>query len=266
MPDAPCEARAGDDNLTVSEIFFLVATGFLAGVSNALVGGGTLFSFPVLLAAGLSPIIANTTAKIALVPGAVTSAYAYLPELQRVRQTLPMRTAVAVAGGLLGAVLLLLSGNAVFFYFVPWLLAFATALFTFAKPLVRWMRRAAHGQRNDRQLLGTEFVCAIYGGYFGAAIGIFMLASMALAGEQDAHSMNAQRNFLVCFNGGIAALLFAFGGIVNWPVALIVMAGSVSGGYVGARLTKLIPSEWLRHLITAAGAIFSVYYFIEAYG
>jgi uncharacterized membrane protein YfcA len=259
-------AGPGNDNLTLFEILFLVATGFLAGTSNALVGGGTLFSFPVLLAAGLSPIIANTTAKIALVPGAVTSAYAYLPELKRVRQTLPLRVAVAVAGGLFGAVLLLLSGNAVFFYFVPWLLAFATALFTFAKPLVRLMRRAAHGHRNERQLLSTEFVCAIYGGYFGAAIGIFMLASMALAGEQEPQSMNAQRNFLVCFNGGVAALLFAFTGTVNWPVALIVMAGSISGGYVGARLAKLIPNEWLRHVITAAGAIFSVYYFIEAYG
>ena len=248
------------------QIFFLVATGFVAGVSNALVGGGTLFSFPVLLAAGLSPIIANTTAKIALVPGTITSAYAYLPELKRVQQTLPLRMAVAVTGGFIGAVLLLLSGNAVFFHFVPWLLLFATSLFTFAKPLVRWLRRAAHGHRNERQLLCTEFVCGIYGGYFGAAIGIFMLASMALAGEEDAHNMNAQRNFLVCFNGGVAALLFAFGGIVNWPVALIVMAGSVSGGYIGAKLSKLIPSAWLRHVITAAGAIFTVYYFIEAYG
>ncbi len=252
--------------MTLSQFLFLLATGFLAGTSNALVGGGTLFSFPVLLASGLSPIIANTTAKIALVPGAATSAYAYLPELKRVRHTLPLRMAVAVVGGLIGAVLLLVSGNSIFFYFVPWLLAFATVLFACAKPLVRWLRRAAHGQRNEKQLLGTEFVCAIYGGYFGAAIGIFMLASMALAGEEDAQSMNAQRNFLVCFNGGVAALLFAVTGIVNWPVALIVMAGSVSGGYIGAKLTKLVPNQWLRHLITAAGAIFTVYYFIEAYG
>jgi uncharacterized membrane protein YfcA len=252
--------------VTPAEIALLVTIGFLAGISNALVGGGTLFSFPVLLAAGLPPIIANTTAKIALVPGAATSAYAYLPELKGVRETLPLRIAVAVAGGLVGAVLLLVSGNAVFFYFVPWLLTFATLLFTFARPLVRRMRQAAHGRRSERQLLATEFVCAIYGGYFGAAIGIFMLASMALAGEHNTQSANAQRNFLVCFNGGVAALLFVATGAVVWPVALAVMVGSVAGGYAGARMTQLIPGEWLRHIITAAGAIFSVYYFIEAYG
>ena len=84
--------------------------------------------------------------------------------------------------------------------------------------------------------------------------------------ESAGRLADAQRNFLVCFNGGVAALLFAFTGTVNWPVALIVMAGSVSGGYVGAKLSRLIPNEWLRHVITAAGAIFTVYYFIEAYG
>ncbi len=252
--------------MTPAEIALLIGIGFLAGTSNALVGGGTLFSFPVLLAAGLPPIIANTTAKIAIVPGTITSAYAYMPEIMRVRETLPLRIAVAVAGGLLGAVLLLVSGNAVFFYFVPWLLAFATLLFTFAKPIVRRVKRAAHGKRSERQLLITEFVCAIYGGYFGAAIGIFMLASMALAGEDNTQSANAQRNFLVCFNGGVAALLFIATGIVVWPVALLVMLGSVAGGYAGARMTQLIPSEVLRHVITAAGAIFSVYYFMEAYG
>ena len=248
------------------EIALLLTIGFLAGISNALVGGGTLFSFPVLLAFGLPPIIANTTAKMAMVPGTMTSAYAYLPELARVRASLPARIAVAVAGGLLGAVLLLVLGNAVFFYLVPWLLAFATILFTFSRPIVRLMRQTAHGVRNERQLLVTEFVCAIYGGYFGAAIGIFMLASMALAGEQNTQSANAQRNFLVCFNGGVAALLFAATGTRRLAGRPDRHGGHDRRGYFGARMTQLIPSTWLRHIITAAGAVFSVYYFIEAYG
>src|ERR1700681_3987548 len=105
------------------EIVFLVTIGFLAGTSNALVGGGTLFTFPVLLAAGLPPIIANTTTTVALVPGTFTSAYAYLPELHRGRGRPPLRLGVATAGGLTGALLLLVSGNALFFYLVPWLLA-----------------------------------------------------------------------------------------------------------------------------------------------
>src|SRR5258706_16264883 len=247
------------------EILFLILIGFLAGTSNALVGGGTLFTFPVLLAAGLPPVIANTTTTVALVPGTFTSAYAYLPELQRVRARLPARIGVAIAGGLMGAVLLLVSGNALFFYLVPWLLAAATILFTFSRQIVRRVTEGPH-RKNELQLLTMEFVSAVYGGYFGAAIGILLLASMALAGEQNMQSANAQRNFLVCFINGVAALLFIFAGAVDWAVALIVMIGSIAGGYVGARAAGSIPEHRLRRIVTAAGAIFSVYYFVKAYG
>jgi len=252
--------------VTLLEIVPLVFVGFLAGTSNALVGGGTLFTFPVLLAAGLPPVVANATTTVALVPGTFTSAYAYLPELSRVRETLPLRIAAAAAGGLAGAVLLLVSGNDIFFYLVPWLLALATILFAFSRQIVRRVRQAAHGKRGERQLLAMEFVSAIYGGYFGAAVGILLLASMSLAGERDMQSANAQRNFLVCFINGVAALLFIVTGTVDWTVALIVMAGSIAGGYFGARVARRIPNAWLRLIVTAAGAIFSVYYFVEAYG
>lgn len=248
-----------------AEILLLVTIGFLAGTCNALVGGGTLFTFPVLLAAGLPPVIANTTTTVALVPGTLTSAYAYLPEISRVRENLPLRVAAATAGGLLGAILLLVSGNAVFFYLVPWLLAVATILFTFSRRIVKRVTKDPHG-KNEPRLLGMEFVSAIYGGYFGAAIGILLLASMALSGERDMQSANAQRNFLVCFINGVAALIFIVTGSVAWNVALIVMAGSIAGGYFGARVAKRIPNEALRVIITAAGAIFSVYYFVKAYG
>ena len=247
------------------EIVVLVTVGFFAGTSNALVGGGTLFTFPVLLAAGLPPVIANTTTTVALVPGTFTSAYAYLPELHRIRERLPLRIGVATAGGLTGALLLLVSGNALFFYLVPWLLGAATIIFTFSRQIVRGVTRGSH-RKNERQLLAMEFVSAIYGGYFGAAIGILLLASMALAGEQDMQSANAQRNFLVCFINGVAALLFIVAGAVDWTVALIVMVGSIAGGYFGARVARRIPNEWLRRTVTAAGAMFSVYYFVKAYG
>jgi hypothetical protein len=251
--------------VTPAQILLLVTIGFLAGTSNALVGGGTLFTFPVLLAAGLPPVIANTTTTVALVPGTFTSAYAYLPELTRIRERLPPRILTATLGGLLGAILLLASGNAVFFYLVPWLLAAATLLFTFARQIVKRVSATTH-RRNETRLLTMEFASAIYGGYFGAAIGILLLASMAIAGEQDMQSANAQRNFLVCFINGIAALLFILTGEVDWTVALIVMVGSIAGGYFGARMARRVPNEALRHIVTAAGAIFSAYYFVKAYG
>ena len=244
----------------------LIGTGLLAGLSNALVGGGTLFSFPVLLAVGMPPVSAITTNMTALWPGLVTSAYAYLPELKRARSSLPPRVAAAFAGGLIGAVLLLLSGDALFSTLVPWLLAGGTILFTFAKQIVKHVLQTSHEEHGIVFLLVMEFFCAIYGGYFGAGIGILLLAAMALSGEQDMQSANAQRNFLVCFINGIAVALFNLAGHVDWLVAPILMVGSVVGGYVGARLAKHIPSEWLRGLITLAGAAFAIVDFIKVYG
>jgi uncharacterized membrane protein YfcA len=248
-----------------AEIALFVMIGFLAGTSNALVGGGTLFTFPVLLANGISPIIANTTCTIALWPGTVTSASAYRRELRKSARLGP-RVAIAIAGGLIGARLLLLGGNDVFFKLVPWLLAMATVLFTFGRAIMARVMQFSHHAHNERRLLAMEFASAIYGGYFGAGIGIFLLASMALAGEQDVQLANAQRNFLVVFINGIAAVLFIARGVVDWPVAVVVMAGAIAGGYFGARVARRIPNRWLRLLISAAGAFFSVYYFFRAYG
>jgi hypothetical protein len=252
--------------VTPVEIVILIAIGFTAGVSNALVGGGTLFSFPVLLAVGMPPVAAITTNMTALWPGLVTSAYAYLPELKRVREYLSLRVVVTFCGGMVGGLLLLASGDALFSALVPWLLATGTVLFAFSRPIVRHVLHVSHERRNIALLLVLEFFCAIYGGYFGAGIGILLLAALALAGEHDMQSANAQRNFLVCFINVIAIGLFISAGTVDWTVALIVMAGSIAGGYSGARLAKHIPNQWLRHLITAAGAIFSVIYFIRLYG
>jgi uncharacterized membrane protein YfcA len=248
------------------QIAVLVLIGVLAGISNALVGGGTLFTFPAILAVGLPPVLANTTTTVALWPGTVTAASAYRSQLEPARKNLPPRIAVALAGGLLGAVLLLASSNATFFYLVPWLLAVATLLFTFSREIVKRGAELAHGRHRETRLLFMEFLSAIYGGYFGAAVGILLLAGMALSGEENMQSANAQRAFLVCFINGIALVLFVITGIVDWPVALIVMAGSIAGGYLGAKLASRVPNHWLRLIITAAGAVFSVYYFVKAYG
>jgi uncharacterized membrane protein YfcA len=265
MPVSPLFRPRWSSLVTPFNIALLVGTGFLAGTSNALVGGGTLFSFPILLAVGMQPVAAITTNMTALWPGLITSAYAYLPELRRARAKLLPRVAVVFAGGLTGAVLLLLSGDALFSTLVPWLLAGGTILFTFSKQIVKHVLRS-HEKHGIAFLLVMEFFCAIYGGYFGAGIGILLLAAMALAGEHDMQSANAQRNFLVCFINGIAVLLFNVTGHVDWLVAPILMAGSIVGGYVGARLTKHIPNEWLRRLIILAGAAFAVVDFVKVYG
>lgn len=252
--------------MTSTTILILVATGLLAGTSNALVGGGTLFSFPILIAVGMPPVTAVTTNMTALWPGLVTSAYAYWPEIQRAREGMVARVIVALAGGVTGAILLLISGDALFSALVPWLLAAGTILFTFAKPIVRLVVKSAPEKRVLGPLLVMEFFCAIYGSYFTAGIGIMLQAAMALAGEHDAQSANAQRNFLVCFITGIAVIIYIALGTVDWMVAPILMVGSIAGGYIGARIAKYIPGQILRVLITLAGATFAIINFIKVYG
>jgi uncharacterized protein len=252
--------------VTSTTILILIATGLLAGTSNALVGGGTLFSFPILVAVGMPPVTAVTTNMTALWPGLVTSAYAYLPEIKRAREGMGARVAVALAGGLVGAVLLLMSGEKLFSTLVPWLLATGTILFTFAKPIVGLFIKSARQTRALGPLLVMEFFCAIYGSYFTAGIGIMLQAAMALAGETNVQSANAQRNFLVCFITGIAVVIYIAMGQVDWLVAPILMAGSIAGGYIGAKVVRHIPAGILRVLITLAGATFAVVDFIKVYG
>lgn len=251
--------------MNLLEIALLAGIGFLAGMCNAIVGGGTLFTFPVLLALGLPAVTANASNTVALWPGNIGAVQAYWPEIKARAHGLRMRIALVCVGSLLGAILLLVSGNALFFKAVPWLLTGATLLFTFSRPLVRRLFAASPNSRRTGLLLSMEFACAVYGGYFGAAVGIVLMAAMAMSGEHDTHVANAQRNFLVCFINGVAAILFAAMGVVRWNVALVMMAGALAGGYCGGRVAQLIPREWLRHIITAAGAGFAIYYFYRAY-
>ncbi len=248
----------------LTEAFLLVGVGLLSGGINAVVGGGTFFSFPVLLAFGLPPVIANATSTVALWPASAMAARAYLPELKRVREVLLLRAVVAFVGGTVGAFLLLASGNALFFSLVPWLLAGATLLFAFAKPLVRQVAKFSR-RANAALMLGLQFLFAIYGGYFGAGVGILFMAALALGGESNAQIANAQKNLLATCINGAAVAIFVARSAVNWPVAIAVMAGAIVGGYCGARAARSIPADWLRVIVIIVGCVLSAIYFRTVY-
>jgi uncharacterized membrane protein YfcA len=251
--------------MSPEHVLLLIAAGAFAGTVNAVVGGATFFTFPILLAIGLPPVTANATNTVSLVPASIAAAFAYKTEIKTVRAGLPWRLAVAVAGGIIGALLLLASGDALFFSLVPWLLAGATLLFAFSAPILRLL---THNQAKPHSAVGLllEFLFAIYGGYFGAGLGILLMAGLALAGYHDVHLANAQKNLLAAVINSVAVVLFAAQGVVVWSVALVMAAGAIAGGFLGARLARRVPKTVLRVLVIGAGAILSAVYFVRVYG
>ncbi len=255
---------AATDPMGIAEIILLFGVGALTGAMNAIVGGGTLICFPILLALGLPPVAANATNTIGLWPASVMAAHIYRPELRKVRAHLLSRSLVALAGGTVGAVLLILLGDDVFSQLVPWLILTATLLYGFSGRIVRLMARTG-GHLGAGTFLVLEFLFAIYGGYFGAGIGILLMATMALAGERDPQLSNAQKNLMAGLINGAAVVVFIVQGAVVWPVALALIAGALTGGNLGARTARHIPAVWLRICVLAAGTVLTLFYFYRVY-
>jgi uncharacterized membrane protein YfcA len=233
----------------------------LAGFVNAIAGGGTLLTFPALVAAGLSPLAANATSTVALLPAALSSMLGYRGELAGVQRWAALFALPSLVGGGIGALLLLRTSSAAFDRIVPWLVLGATTLFLLQRPLLRLVRGGApvHGdealsaRRPSIGLLAGQLVVGIYGGYFGAGIGILMLAALGLMGFTNIHRMNGLKNWGgFCINV-VAAAGFAMSGIVRCPVALGMAVGSVAGGYLGARAAQRVPQQVVRGAVAFVG-------------
>jgi len=249
------------------DLLFLFLTAIAAGAMNALAGGGTLLTFPALLAAGVSPVAANATNAVALVPGSLSAGWGFRRELgSHTNRVLIVLMVTSLAGGLLGAWLVVVAGDALLRALVPWLILGATALFIVQEPLRRWRERrtAALESRgldevNLWGLAAAQFVVAVYGGFFGAGMGILMLAELGLVGLTNIHQMNGLKNFAaVCING-IAALYFAVGEHVRWPLAALMAVGAVLGGYGGAWLAQRIGEAMVRWVIIVIGLGIGLY-------
>ncbi|MEV7284281.1 sulfite exporter TauE/SafE family protein [Streptomyces sp. NPDC093252] len=244
------------------ELVLVGLTGVAAGVLNAMGGGGTFVALPALVACGLSPVTANAVSRIALVPGAVASTWVYRRELTRVGPVpTPRLTAVSVAGGGVGAVLLLTLPASSFDAAAPWLLAFATLVLAFGRRL----SRAVGGTRDmgARSLLAGQFVLAVYGGYFGGAVGIMMLALWSIGLGLDAATTNPMRIAqLAAVYLSATALFLAASDALRTPLLLTAMlTGAVLGGYAGAHLARALPSRALRAVILTTAVVMTCLYF-----
>ncbi len=237
-----------------AEIFFLSVAALLAGAMNAIAGGGTILTFPALLAFGMPAIRANATSTVALLIGIVGSTYGYREHLPAAAAWIRRFGVVSVIGGLLGALLLTKTPAGTFERLVPFLLLFATVLFMAQNLFGRFAEaKAASPTRHGATSVALQFLVALYGGYFGAGIGILMLAVFGLMGLHDIHEMNTLKTILAALINLVASLYFVFSGLVDWPQALVMMVASTLGYFAGAHLTQQIPRHRVRQLVTAIG-------------
>jgi hypothetical protein len=244
--------------MTILEWILVFGASSLAGMINSVAGGGTLVTFPTLVWLGQPPIIANATNTAALWPGSLGSLWGYRQDLRHCHQRLYLLVVPSILGGITGAVLLQLTPPGVFARLVPYLILFATLLFAFQSVVQRWLRlHEIHRHEIAlRWICGTclfQFGVAVYGGYFGAGIGILMLAALSLLGLTDIHQMNGLKNlFAMCINA-IAAFYFMAVGLVNWKIAAVMAVGAISSGYGGAGLARWLGPLIVRRIVIGIG-------------
>lgn len=239
------------------EILALVASATAAGAINAIAGGGTLLTFPTLLLCGTPPRIANATSTLALMVGTAGSIFGYRGQIAPVRGWLLRFVPVSLVGGGLGSWLLMHTSDTSFARLVPFLILFATLLFlaqnAFRKLASREAATAHAGHPSVWIAVAFQFAVAVYGGYFGAGIGILMLASLGFLGLSDIHEMNALKNVLSSVINFVAAAIFIAYGFIDWPKTGIMTIGALAGYWLGAHYSQRLPQLAVRRLITGIG-------------
>lgn len=247
--------------MTAAEAVAVVLAGAGAGTVNAVVGSGTLLTFPVLLATGLPPVTANVTSTLGLVPGSLAAALGYREELRGQGGRLRRLGAASVLGGAFGAALLLVLPEEVFGAVVPWLVLLSGLLVLLQPRLARAAQQrgtaTSGGRASPAGVLATAG-CGTYGGYFGAAQGVLLIGVLGTLVEPDLQRANALKNALVGLVNATAAAIFVLVADVRWEAALLVALGALAGGWGGARLARRLPRTALRYVVAAVGLVAGV--------
>jgi uncharacterized protein len=233
---------------------------FAAGAMNSVAGGGSFLSFPGLLFAGVAPISANATNNAAMWVGTIGSTRGYREEVAEHRALLFEVVAVSVVGAVIGACLLLVTPQALFERMIPWLLLFATVVFAVSPRLTR--RREA-APRHAPWQIAMQFFVSVYGGYFGAGMGILMLAVLAFSGLPSFNAQNAIKNVLAFAINGVALVPFIIARVVDWRYALPMAVIALLGGYFGARFFRRVPQPIARGIVIAIGGAMTVVFFVR---
>ena len=236
----------------------VAGAGVVAGAINAIVGSGSLVTFPTLLAVGYPPVVANVSNTVGLVFGGVSGAWGYRRELRGQGRRVGWLAVGSATGALVGGILLLSLPSSVFDAVVPVLILLAVALMAF-KPTPK------HGAARDHLVpaTGGTFLTGIYGGYFGAAQGVILLSVLRLAFTDDLQRLNAVKNVLAATANAVAAVLFIAVAHVAWGAAALIAGGSLVGGALGARYSRRLPEEWLRRIVIVGGTIVAVILIVD---
>jgi uncharacterized protein len=248
---------------------WLVIASFLAGALNAMAGGGSFLSFPAILGVGVLPIQANATNTVALWPGQFTSIAAYWQDLKaNVRLVLPVVSA-ALLGGVVGAIVLLHTGQATFLHLVPWLLLLASGLFAASGPVSRWLQRNRGGVEGNKPSLvplwfGVVLV-SFYIGYFGAGAGFLLMSVLAIFGIQNFNQVNALKVIATTAANGIAVVTFIVEKQILWKYCLLMMVAAAVGGYLGAHYSRRMNPKYMRLLVVCIGLSMAAYFFWKQY-
>jgi len=239
--------------LTPARDALLVLAGFGAGLFNGIAGGGTLIAFPVLLAFGYPAIVANVTTTVGIWPGYIGGVAGFRAEIAEQTEHFAVLTPIAVAGGVVGAVLLLTTPSSAFTRLAPWLVLFATGLFALSPVIGRWLAGEEPVRARPVAMWVGLFLAAVYGGYFGAAMGVIMLAVLGLTLPDTLLRASGIRAVLSVVVNGVAAIVFIIHGGLQWEAVGMLAIGSLLGGYVGAALARKLPATALRAVVVAVG-------------
>ena len=271
------------DTMTSYALLGVAALG--AGVLNAIAGGGSFLTFPALVATGVPPIAANATSAMAVAPGYLGSTLGFRDDIAaQPRTRLKQEMAVVAIGGVVGALLLLVTPSAVFSGLVPWLLGFATLLFALGPKLTAWARRGSSADSgpdsSPKSGRGTSadasapqglspgraaalFAVATYGGYFNGGLGILLMAVYLLLGESNLNAINALKNLNSLVLSVLSVIAFAVAGAIVWPQAVWMMVWATLGGFAGARLAKQLPMSWVRAIVICTGVVMTVLFALK---
>ena len=262
--------------MTLLEGAIILVAGIAAGIINVVAGAGTLITFPVLLALGVSPITANVSNTVGLVPGSVAGAYGYRRELASQWRPVATMAVFSAVGGIIGGLLLLVLPEGVFAGVVPFLLLLAAALSAMQPRVARFVRRKATaapaGPRSTLTTTKTHtdtrpltlglilgvLATGVYGGYFGAAQGVILLALLGILWSTDMHRANGAKNVLAGVANLVSAIIFISSGTVDWRIALLIGVGSATGGWLGARIGRKLSAPVLRTILVLVAVIAAV--------